>query len=72
MSGRKASDERLETLLRSFVHDYLVKQQLLKTAEMLRREALDRGFRISRPALDAAPNAFLSEWFSFFWDIFAQ
>eukprot|EP00168_Porphyra_purpurea_P012987 TRINITY_DN3493_c0_g1_i3.p1 TRINITY_DN3493_c0_g1~~TRINITY_DN3493_c0_g1_i3.p1 ORF type:complete len:368 (+),score=63.31 TRINITY_DN3493_c0_g1_i3:172-1275(+) len=72
MSGGKAPDERLETLLRSFVHDYLIKQQLLKTAEVLRREAHDRGLRVSPPAVDAAPNAFLFEWFSFFWDVFVQ
>ena len=57
-----------ETMLNLYIHDYLKKRNLAKTAEVLRQEA-NIAYPMCTP-IDAQ-NGFLLDWWNVFWDIFS-
>jgi hypothetical protein len=59
--------------LHLYIHDYLIKRGLCNTASSLHSEAqmLPSGQSDSKPPIDA-PQGFLYEWWSIFWDMFSQ
>ncbi|XP_057948630.1 transcriptional corepressor LEUNIG_HOMOLOG-like [Malania oleifera] len=57
-----------EKMLQLYVHDYMVKKNMHRTAEIFAREANV----CNNPVVIDVPEGFLSEWWSIFYDLYAS
>ncbi|KAK9267797.1 hypothetical protein L1049_010233 [Liquidambar formosana] len=57
-----------QKMLELYLHDYMVKKNMHKTAEIFKQEAKV----CNDPIVIDSPDGFLSEWWSFFYDTYAS